>query len=109
MNYSLNSTSAAEQEHLLILRFNISDFSGDKNEDRIIVRSGLRSLCNLIENLTNGSKRIDELSGEGYLEPKSLSEFNFTCTIGFGIGFFEKLDIIKRNWREFLEEHTRNP
>ena len=60
--------------------------------------------------------KIDEVSEDGYIAQSPLSKFNFSATIGFGIGFFEKLNIIERNvpkklkaMPDFLNLADRNP
>jgi Dyp-type peroxidase family len=47
--------------------------------------------------IDRGIQKIDELQPNGTIEPVKLSKFNFSFTIGFGVGFFEKLDIITKN------------
>ena len=41
--------------------------------------------------------KIDNLSEDGDINPVPLSRFNFTFTLGFGLGFFNKLNIIEKN------------
>ena len=90
--------AAGDQEHLLIIRFNISDHvledieKGKKN-----IRDGLKNLCRFIEYALNGKKKVDSLSEDGSIEFKTVSDFKFSFTIGFGVGFFEKLRIDKGN------------
>jgi Dyp-type peroxidase family len=88
--------SARNQEHLFIIRFNISE-SIAKNNYNETVRTGLKRLCELFEKIANDEKKINKLSDEGNIVPTSLSDFNFSATIGFGIGFFGKLNIDDRN------------
>jgi Dyp-type peroxidase family len=96
--------SATTQEHLLIIRFNVCDnISGNSDKDKETVRTGLRNLCGLLEKIAIGEKKIEELSDDGYFEIAPLSKFKFSATMGFGIGFFKKLDIIKRNWPKNLK------
>ena len=88
--------SATKQEHILIIRLNISRQSRD-DKDRDIVRDGLRRLCNLLEKIDRGIIKVDDLNEVGDIKRIALSEFNFSATLGFGIGFFEKLKISLRN------------
>jgi Dyp-type peroxidase family len=60
------------------------------------VRKGLRILCNFFERIEKGILTIDRLTTSGEIESVSLSDFNFSATIGFGIGFFNKLNLINR-------------
>jgi Dyp-type peroxidase family len=97
--------SASNQEHLFIIRFNISDhLSVSREEDKAIVRTGLNSLCQLFDKIVAGKKRIDELTEVGDIKSKPLSDFNFSSMIGFGLGFFRKLNIPKKNWPRNLKE-----
>jgi Dyp-type peroxidase family len=90
--------SASEQEHILIIRFDISrNLSDDKDSNKKSVRQGLQSLCGLFDLIDQGVQKIDELQPNGNIEPVELAKFNFSFTIGFGISFFEKLDIIAKN------------
>jgi Dyp-type peroxidase family len=94
--------SASEQEHILIIRLDIAGnlFKNDFNEYRGRVKKGLKRLCTLFGNIHEGKKRIDELTkeknspDEARLKRQDLRKtFKFSSTIGFGYGFFEKLDI----------------
>ena len=90
--------AATEQDHLLIVRFNISNHILDNLElAKRNVREGLRNLCRLIENALNGSMKIESLSEDGNIELKTISDFKLSFTIGFGLGFFEKLRIDTKN------------
>jgi Dyp-type peroxidase family len=90
--------SSTKQEHLLIVRFDISDsMSLNRKQDKAMVRDGLRDLCSLFEKLDTGAMKIDNLSDNGDINPVPLSTFNFTFTIGFGLGFFNKLNIVGEN------------
>jgi len=82
--------SAKKQEHLLIIRLNLDPSAAKQITS---VRRGLRRLCNLFDRIDKGSVKIDELLDDGTIERKPLSRFNFSATIGFGIGFFEKLKV----------------
>jgi Dyp-type peroxidase family len=97
--------SPTKQEHMFIVRFDIMDsLSLNRDRDRALVRYGLRDLCKLFDKLDNGIKKIDNLSEDGDINPVSLSEFNFSFTIGFGLRFFEKLNIIEKNRPRNLTE-----
>lgn len=90
--------SATKQEHVFILRFNISDsVSNNQGENIGIVRNGLKKICRLFDKISDGKKKINELSEDGDLIPRPLSHFSFSATIGFGLGFFRKLNIPERN------------
>ena len=97
--------SASSQENLFIIRFDISDhLSDDRDRDTEIVRIGLRGLCSLFNSLAIGKKKIEQLTESGELKSITLSEFKFSSTIGFGLGFFKKLKITKKNWPRNLKE-----
>ena len=96
--------SATNQKHLFIIRFDISDsIFGDRDKDREVVRAGLRSLCRLFDKIARDEKKINELSDDGDIIPRPLSRFNFSATIGFGLGFFRKLNIPERNFPRKLK------
>ena len=84
--------SAKTQDHLLIIRF---DLTTSASQDAI--RNGLKQLCIMFERIDKGLNKIEELSDNGYISRVPLSNFNFSSTIGFGIGFFDKLKIDSRN------------
>lgn len=104
--------SADKQEHLLIIRLDITGAIFSKNVDkaREDVKKGLKRLCTLFENIDNGTKRIDQLVTEKgksdvNLVPQDLkSTFCFSSTIGFGNGFFEKLEIPKEKQPKKLRD-----
>jgi Dyp-type peroxidase family len=105
--------SASDQEHLLIIRLDITRalFRNDFDESKTIVKKGLKQLCMLFENIHDGKKRIDELfpkensPDEERLKTQNLKErFNFSSTIGFGYGFFEKLAIPENKRPKKLRE-----
>jgi Dyp-type peroxidase family len=90
--------SATNQEYILIIRFNISDHIFNNNDNGgEIVRTGLKRLCELFDRIDKNEKKINQLSDDGDIIPRSLSEFNFSATLGFGQGFFRKLNISKNN------------
>jgi Dyp-type peroxidase family len=88
--------SPSDQEHLLIIRLDITGalFTQNADQARKKVRIGLNRLCLLFDQIYNGKKRIDQLDDEGMIVSQNMiHKFNFSATIGFGSGFFEKLDI----------------
>jgi Dyp-type peroxidase family len=90
--------SATNQAHILIIRFNISDkISGINDKDREIIREGLNSLCGLFDDISKGERKIERLTDDGDMKMMKLSEFNFSATVGFGAGFFRKLNIPMKN------------
>lgn len=85
-----------EQPHLLVIRLNLSRQvkAGHDTPDVDIVRNGLRRLCGLFERIDRGEKTIDELGNDGKLLRKDLSkDYKFSATVGFGLGFFDRLNI----------------
>jgi hypothetical protein len=90
--------SAAKQEYLLIIRLDIS------RSPTIHVRVGLKRLCRVFQRIDNESTKIDELLEDGRVVRSPLSKFYFSATIGFGIGFFERLKIIPKNRPKNLHE-----
>ncbi|HEY9386502.1 MAG TPA: Dyp-type peroxidase [Nitrososphaeraceae archaeon] len=93
--------SARKQDHLLIVRLNLEPSA---TKDIARVRIGLRVLCNLFERIYKGRVKIDELLEDGRVELWPLSRFDFSATIGFGIGFFEKLRLKQENRPKNLYE-----
>jgi len=101
------------QQHLLVIRLDLaspppatprsvpsSHFSAahsslGKTKDalRSEVQRGLKRLCTLFEQIDIGKKKIDKLDKDGKLIRVPLSDFEFSATIGFGIGFFDKLSV----------------
>ncbi|TVP40356.1 Dyp-type peroxidase [Candidatus Nitrosocosmicus arcticus] len=95
--------SARKQEQLLIIRFNISPPVLEKDHlDE--VRSGLKQLCIMFEEMDKGNIKIDNLLPNGEMKMVKLSDFNFSATVGFGKGFFEKLKINPRNYPKKLKK-----
>jgi Dyp-type peroxidase family len=102
-----------QQEHLLIVRLNIVDKGvirvglddpidtpeKRKQNLRKSVHDGLINLLTFLDSLHTGKKQIDQLTKGGGIKRASIGyivnpeEFNFSATIGFGIGFFDKLGI----------------
>ena len=85
-----------DQPHVLVIRANLSRQVrfGSAEADAQIVRHGLRRLCGLFERINKGEKTIDELGVDGKLVRKHLfKDYMFTATIGFGLGFFDRLNI----------------
>jgi Dyp-type peroxidase family len=95
--------SALTQEHLLIIRFNISYPIADR-KDKEFIRNGVTRLCKFFDRIDKGKIKIDDLTNEGETRIVPLSEFNFSATIGFGMGFFEKLKIDSPNRPKKLKE-----
>lgn len=61
--------------------------------DMDLVRNGLIRLCGLFERIRKGEKTIDELD-DGLLHRKHLvTDYKFSATVGFGLGFFDLLNI----------------
>jgi Dyp-type peroxidase family len=88
--------SPSDQEHLLIIRLDITGapFTQNADQSRNRVRNGLNRLCLLFEQIYNGKKRIDQLDDNGMIVSQNMiDKFSFSATIGFGSGFFELLDI----------------
>lgn len=82
---------AGKQQHILIIRLDLTA------PDKHAVKSGLKRLCTLLDRLDNGEKKIDKLDGCGITQAVKISDpetFNFSSTVGFGIGFFDKLGIV---------------
>jgi Dyp-type peroxidase family len=85
---------AGEQEHLLILRLDLALEDSNINKMRNKVKDGLKTLCGLFERLDSGEKSFFELDGRGVLQPINITEkYKFSSTVGFGIGFFDRLGI----------------
>jgi Dyp-type peroxidase family len=86
---------AGQQDHVLIIRLNLASLSSINKKDALHyeVRNGLRRLCGLLELIASGKKKIEKLDDQGKLSSSSLTEFNFSATLGFGIGFFDRLSI----------------
>src|SRR4051812_9952955 len=101
--------SAIKQEHVFIIRFDIADnVFKDKSNSHKIVKNGLKKLCELFDMLDKDKKKIEKISDDGDIKLLPLSNFNFSSTIGFGIGFFEKLDIARTNQPNNLKEMPDN-
>lgn len=81
--------SPSSQAYILIVRI---DLKSTSKGNVPLVRKGLWELCGLFERISEGRKKINVRKEEGE-ERSSLTEFNFSSTVGFGIGFFEKLGI----------------
>jgi Dyp-type peroxidase family len=101
-----------DQPHILVIRANLSRQARFENADpdTHIVRQGLRRLCGLFERINKGEKTIDELGQDGKLVRKHLfKDYMFRSTIGFGLGFFDRLNVstVKRpkNLR-IMPDHT---
>ena len=95
-----------QQQHVLIIRldiFSAFDDSGNTDQFQTTVRQGLKKLCSIFDHLDTGAKKIDYLESAGYLSRKRAKYFNFSSTVGFGIGFFEKLSIAPEKWPRKLK------
>ncbi len=53
---------------------------------------------------TDGVIKIENLLPNGEMKLVKLSDFNFSATVGFGKGFFEKLKISSKNYPKKLKE-----
>jgi Dyp-type peroxidase family len=93
--------SPRKQDQLLIIRL---DLEPSAVRDIILVRSGLKRLCDLLDCIDKNIVKIDELLDNGEIARSPLSKFNFSATIGFGSGFFEKLEISQERWPRRLYE-----
>lgn len=89
--------SARKQEQLLIIRFDISESLVNK-DDTEEVRNGLKRLCTMLDDMDNGIIKIEHLLPNGDIQLANLSDFNFSATVGFGKGFFEKMGISTKNY-----------
>jgi Dyp-type peroxidase family len=87
---------ASQQPHLLVIRLDLTSYGKDMHAIRIGAQEGLKRLCGLFERLYSGKKKIDQLDENGKLSRTSLNKFNFSATLGFGSGFFDKLAIQDR-------------
>ena len=85
--------SAIKQEYILIVRLNLKP-SVKANVSR--VRKGLKGLCSFFEMIDSGDVRVEVRDESGELALSKHSEFNFSVTLGFGSGFFEKLGLKNR-------------
>jgi Dyp-type peroxidase family len=89
----------SDQPYILVIRANLSrQVQFGREADVDIVRQGLRRLCGLFERINKGEKTIDELGDDGKLVRKHLfKDYKFRATIGFGIGFFDLLNVSTGN------------
>jgi Dyp-type peroxidase family len=84
------------QLHVLLVRINLSRHVENrcKTPDTDLVRNGLIRLCGLFERIYKGEKSMDQLGEDGMLRRKHLvNEYRFSATVGFGLGFFDRLNI----------------
>jgi Dyp-type peroxidase family len=84
------SPSAAQQGHILVVRLNLI-LKGDIRKE--LTRRGVEKLCTVFERISNGDITIDIIDPDRKEIASKLEDFNFSATIGFGIGFFDKLGI----------------
>lgn len=82
--------SANKQEYILVIRF---DLKSDTRGETKRVREGLKKLCGFFERIDSGEVKIDIKNEDDEVVSTKLSDFTFSATLGFGIGFFEKLRI----------------
>jgi Dyp-type peroxidase family len=72
------------------------------------VREGVKRLCRLFERIDQGIHKINVIDDTGD-RLVDLSEFSFSATIGFGLGFFKKMDIKvnkrPKNLRDMPDHH----
>jgi Dyp-type peroxidase family len=85
--------SAIKQKYLLIVRL---DLKPSATGDIKLVRQGLRKLCGFFERIDVGEVKIDIKGESGDIVPSKMSDFDFSATVGFGIGFFEKMKIDRK-------------
>ena len=95
--------SAKKQGHILIARFNLTPSA--TLED---VRNGLGTLCGLFERVDSHQLKMEQISDNDEIVLTPLSDFLFTATLGFGIGFFKRLDLPERNIPKGLYEMPDN-
>ena len=86
-----------KQNYLLVIRLDLESIHNKK-----LVSQGLRRLCTLFEQIDRNLIEIEDTTGEG-IQTYPLTEFNFTATIGFGMSFFRKLDLVKKCPKNFTE------
>ena len=87
--------------YLLIIRLNLKpNLRGETK----LVRDGLKRLCSLFERIDSGKVTIDIKDESGDVVSSKLTDFGFSATVGFGIGFFEKLRIDRKNCPRKLDE-----
>lgn len=91
--HGIQIPTAGQQQHVLIIRLDLASPTREKEKARIIVQKGLKLLCELFEKLVSGKKGIDKLDDNGKFSRVPLNKFNFSATVGFGIGFFDTLGI----------------
>ena len=85
--------AAVKQSYLLIVRLDLKPRARGDNK---LVRQGLRKLCGLFESIDAGEVKIDVKDESGDVASSKLTEFAFSATMGFGMGFFEKLKIDRK-------------
>jgi Dyp-type peroxidase family len=93
----ISRPAASAQKYILIIRLNLAPPQQDSKK---AVSNGLNRLCSLFERIDQGIHKINIIQDENpnkrlYEQNRhaKLSEFNFSATIGFGLGFFKKFDI----------------
>ena len=58
----------------------------------------------MLDEMDSGVIKIENLLPNGDMKSVKLSDFNFSATVGFGKGFFEKLKISSKNYPKKLKE-----
>ena len=86
--------SPNKQEYILIIRLNMNPSVKGQIE---LIRKGLRRLCGFFDKIDIGKVQIDVKHENGEMVPTKASDFSFSTTLGFGIGFFEKAGISEKN------------
>jgi Dyp-type peroxidase family len=110
----ISRPAASKQRHLLIIRLDLSPpktgFPVDNPKNP--VREGVKRLCRLFERIYEGHHKIHEIDdiGDHVVDHLvELSKYNFSATIGFGLGFFKKMDIKEnkrpKNLRDMPDHH----
>lgn len=100
--------SPSHQPQLLIIRINLAishlgTFGHDEPEVDV-AQSGLRRLCSLFERIYKGEKTMDKLEDGKLVRKNLVKDYNFSVTIGFGLGFFDRLNISKERRPKRLRE-----
>jgi Dyp-type peroxidase family len=104
----ISRPAASTQKYILLARLNLAPPSENMRQ---AVSVGLGRLCRLFQRIDQGMHKINILENESQNKPlykqnrhAKLSEFKFSATIGFGLGFFKKLDVdAKRQPRKLRE------
>jgi Dyp-type peroxidase family len=95
--------SARKQEHILIIRFDVSRAILEEGRS-VLVRQGLKKLCSYFDDIDKGKIKFVKMMPNGRWDLVRLSDFEFSATIGFGKGFFDKLKISNKNTPKKIKE-----